>query len=154
MEKVLNMPYSRFLGIKKSSKKKYLVEMEGGLNFLNHIGVLHASALFSFAEIAGGCFLAQTFPNEERNTIPMLRGARIKFSAQVKGKIFAIVKLVQKKPEEIRETLYSKKSTRFYLDTEVFDQNEVLVFKGKFEWYVKLRQEFINQELDKDLSMN
>ena len=57
MKKVIDLPYSKLIGIELSENPEYLTEIKYNKDLRNHLNTFHASVIYSFAEISSGVFL-------------------------------------------------------------------------------------------------
>lgn len=55
--KVTELPYNKFIGIKKARDSGYLLKLDESPDYLNHLGNVHAGAQLSLAEAASGEYL-------------------------------------------------------------------------------------------------
>ncbi len=137
MKDVLKMSVSKNFGIRNSSNPDYLIERDFDPEQINHLGYIHASVIFSFAEICSGCFLAKYFPEEKETTLPLLRTIKGKYSTPAKGKLFAKAHLHNDSTSEVSFRLNMSDKVKFTIVTDVFDENDKLVFRGHFDWFVR-----------------
>ncbi|MBK7691663.1 MAG: DUF4442 domain-containing protein [Bacteroidetes bacterium] len=81
--RVLDLPFTKRLGITKSELKPYLLRLQFSNENTNHIGTIHGSASYSLAEITSGYFLNTNFADIADDTLPILRNASIKYKKVV-----------------------------------------------------------------------
>lgn len=136
---VLSLAYTKRLGIKHSSVPGFLLELPDGPNVFNHLGTVHASALYSLAEISSGYFLRANFADIADQTIPMLRGSQVKFKKSANGTLYSVVRLNGTSLKEIRNTLELKRKALFFLQVKIFNEHEEVVMLGDYEWFVTMK---------------
>jgi acyl-coenzyme A thioesterase PaaI-like protein len=55
---VISLPFNRLIGLEAGSPESgFLLSLPAGVQYTNHLGTVHASALFAVAEAASGVFL-------------------------------------------------------------------------------------------------
>ncbi len=140
---ILEMPLAVFLGIRLSSKEEKLLQLSYKDSFRNHINTFHGSVIYSLAEISTGAFLEHHFPREKETTIPVLRRSSVKYSATCHGQLFSTVSLLKVKKEDLLEKLYSTGRVIIDMQADIHDENDILVFRGRFEWFVNLKPEYL-----------
>jgi len=123
---IQEVPFNRYLGIQPSIRDGYILEMGCEKKLSNHLGTLHAGALFSLAEAASGAFLLQQFNNTALEIVPVVRKADIKYSRPVESIVYAkadfaeqsvdgvytILKERRKAVVEVKVVLYNKANER------------------------------------------
>ncbi len=137
------MPLARFLGIIESNNEKFILETSFSDNLRNHLNTFHASVIFGFAEISSGVFLEQNFKEESETTIPVVRRANVKYSSPSKGKLFSKVSILNETKEEFLERLYASGKGTLDLQANIYNENDAIVFKGQFEWFVTVKPEYL-----------
>ncbi len=140
---ILEMPLAVFLGIAMSSKEQKLLQLSYKDSFRNHINTFHGSVIYSLAEISTGVFLEKHFPREKETTIPVLRRSSVKYSAPCHGELFSIVSLINAEKEALKDVLYSTGRVIINMQADIHDENDQLVFRGRFEWFVNLKPEYL-----------
>ncbi len=134
---VLSIPFNSFIGIRLSDREGFVFMLESNENYLNHIGTVHASALFSLAESTSGQFLLSSFKDWAEGVIPVVRKTEIKFSKPAKGKVYSKASLDEKMKKRVTADLTSKGRSFIPVNIELFDEDENRIFSGTFEWYVQ-----------------
>lgn len=106
---------------------------------LNHINTLHASAIYSLAEITSGYFLNVEFPEYEHTTIPILRSSKMKYRKSCNSQLFSSASLKKITVEEIKKKLDSKKRVLLTIEVKLFDAENELKVIGDFDWLVTIK---------------
>jgi hypothetical protein len=85
MMDVTELPFNRFVGVQKcTDRANGIFQLPDHSQYLNHIGTVHASALFALAEASSGQFLAQHLVLDPNTIIPVLRRGDIKYQTSLK----------------------------------------------------------------------
>lgn len=137
--KVLEMPLTKRFGIVQSDDSNYLLKQLYDKKNLNHIDTLHASAIYSLAEITSGFFLKKIFPQYAENTIPILRSSNIKYKKACNTSLFSKAKLLGITKTEIESQLATKKKTMLTIEVKLYNEMKELVVSGEFHWFVTLK---------------
>ena len=80
------------------------LELKFKKELTNHLGSMHAGALYTLAETQSGLFLQERF-KEYKSTLPILRGTEIKYKKEAKGTVSAIAKADKESLEKFENTL-------------------------------------------------
>jgi len=103
----------------------------------NHLGSIHAGAIFTFAENASGEYLISQFPNLKDKVIPLLRESSIKYKKQALSTLRSEVSV-----DDIEKfkTMFDKKGrASVIVDVKVFDEEGDVVCEGWFKWFVSTK---------------
>lgn len=86
---VTQLPFNKFIGLERCEKEKgFLTSLPDKPEYTNHLGTVHASALFAVAEAGSGEFLFRQF-KVTADLLPVVRHAELKFRKPVKGRVSA-----------------------------------------------------------------
>jgi acyl-coenzyme A thioesterase PaaI-like protein len=138
--KIFQQPLTRILGIGYSSNYKYLLCMKANPDLLMHLGVIHASALYSFAEITNGLQLNIAFPQFAENTTPLVRTAQIKYHKVANGDLYSTAQVMHRSHEAIAAELTDHGRVQLTISVKVFNTEEKLVSSATFDWFVTLNK--------------
>jgi len=134
---VTELPYNKFIGIKKSQNNEYLLELDESPDYLNHLGNVHAGAQLSLAEAASGEYLLKLFEDSADNLIPVVRRMESKFKKPANGKIFARAKTSPDAIKLFKEELINKNHSLISVEVIIEDSNQVITMTALVEWYVQ-----------------
>ncbi len=134
--KIIDLPFNKLIGINISADKDYLLSLDDKTDYTNHLGTVHASALFSLAEATSGHFLIINFPKFGSELIPVVRQVEVKYKKPANGRINSTATLIDNTIEEIQEQLITRKRAFLKLKIELFDINKINVMTGEFNWFV------------------
>lgn len=142
MNKVIELPYSKLIGIELSENAEYLTEIKFNKDFRNHLNTFHASVIYSFAEISSGVFLKKIQNADALQSNIVLRNSSVKYKALTNSKMYAKVKVKDKTLNQLIEEIKTKNRLQIQLQVDVFDKNKVKVFQGVFEWFFTKSKNF------------
>ena len=137
--KVLDLPYSKKIGIKQSKVTDYMLQLDYNEYILNHIQTVHASASYSLAETTSGYFLQVNFTEIAAQTIPILRSSCVKYKRGGEGIIYSNAKLVGTNVKELQTLLVAKRKAIFTIQVKLYNEQKELVMTGDFEWFVSMK---------------
>lgn len=134
------IPFNRLIGIE-------LKAVEDGLgravlpyrpDLLNHIGTVHATAIFGLAEAASGCALAGIFAQVLSDVRPVATSSNISYLRKATTQLSALAKVVEP-ASELRSRLESERKVRFTVEVAVTDETGSDIASVTVEWQVSLR---------------
>lgn len=137
---IIDIPFNKLLGISAADNTDYLLQLDARKEYTNHLGTVHAAALFALAEGSGAQFLLNSFPDEMvGSVIPVLRKVEVTYKKPANGVIVSSAKLKDETIENITLQLNSKKRVLLTTTVDLFDTEIVKVFTANFEWFVVLK---------------
>lgn len=137
---VLDIPFNKFLGIQNASgEMDAIFKLELKKEYHNHLGTLHASALFALAEATSGQFLLNQFKDIQVEVIPVVRKVEVKFSKPALSIIFSKANLIDTNVPEVIHELETKKRAMIKVKVELFDDSNDKLFTSIFEWFIALK---------------
>ncbi|MGR8964206.1 PaaI family thioesterase [Rhizobium leguminosarum] len=134
------IPFNKLLGIE-------LQAVEDGLgraflphrdDLLNHIGTVHATAIYGLAEAASGCAMSGALAPMIATIRPVAASAKIDYLKAAKTALTAIGRTVEA-PSTLREMLKRDRKARFNVQVDVADANHEQVASIVVEWHVSLK---------------
>lgn len=136
---ITKVPFNEFIGIKLSKNQNYLLQLDAKPEYTNHLGTVHAAALFTLAEGSAAQFLLQSFPvNIIDNVIPVVRKVEVSYKKPTNGIIVSQAQLKNNSIEEITELLITRRKVLLTTSVNLFDESQTLIFSANFEWFVIL----------------
>ncbi len=135
--KVTELPYNKFIGIKKARDSGYLLKLDESPDYLNHLGNVHAGAQLSLAEAASGEYPLKLFEDSADSLIPVVRRLESKFKKPANGKIFARAKTSPDALKLFKEELKNKNRSLISVEVVIEDSNHVITMTALVEWFVK-----------------
>ncbi|WP_067689496.1 YiiD C-terminal domain-containing protein [Nocardia jejuensis] len=130
------VPFGRLVGtrITEVGPDRAVVEIPAGETVRNHMGTVHAGALFTAADIAGAtAFVGAAAARLHTVDRLVLRGGNDSYRKPAVGRIRAIATVDQR---ELADILAATASARFELSGKavLLDDNDVLVAKFTFDY--------------------
>jgi len=138
---VSTLPFNQHLGLRVGSANgRPAVVLRPGGHHLNHVGTVHAAAVYGLAEAASGQCLLGRFPDLVDSHVAVLRSAAVKYRrpAAADAQLRARGALDEETAVAAQEKLDAR--GRATVDVEVsVTQNDTEVFSGTFRWFVAAR---------------
>lgn len=136
---VFEIPYNKYIGLEKSSDDRYLLMLSDKVDYLNHLGTVHASALFALAEATSGFFLLNEFQGMA-DVLPVVRKVETKYKKPAQGMIFSKANFVQTDKGIILDELDARQRTLLTVSVVLYDAEQNNVMQSDFEWFVAKRK--------------
>ena len=133
---ILDLPYNQHLGLKiERCGDQEILCLEPDNRHLNHLGTIHAGAIFSLAEAVSGHALLSKLPHLRDKASAVLREAAVKYRRPATGKIRAMAEVDSREAAAFGERLESKGRGIIQISVKVLhEENEVFV--GTYSWFV------------------
>jgi hypothetical protein len=138
---IKDVPFNRYLGILPSGKKGYILEMRCDKKLSNHLGTLHAGALFSLAEATSGEFLLRQFQRPELNIIPVVRKADIKYSRPADSVVYSTAEFFDNDADEVFAGLKEKGKVIVKVNVNLFNETLERIAVSTVHWFLMLAAE-------------
>src|SRR5262245_21304750 len=121
---------------------------ERGALLINHVGTIHASALFALAEAASGEFLLRQLGEAglseggQQQVLAVLRASTVKFRkpALPNGELRASAKFADTDAAQLSALLASRGRTLVAIFVEIADAQKgggVVTMSGQFDWFLQ-----------------
>jgi acyl-coenzyme A thioesterase PaaI-like protein len=130
------IPFVKHIGIKE---KEDGLSLDLKKSVCNHVETIHAAAQFTLAETESGMHLQSLFPELEQKVIPLLREGNIKYVKPAATKIRAHSFVEEKAVEKFKLQFSRKGRALLNIRVEVRDDNDILISKAQFTWFVQAR---------------
>ena len=131
---VTAIPFNKFIGLEISDRPDYLMMLPARERFMNHIGTVHASALFALAEATSGLFLLQEF--EGRTDLgSVVRKVETRYRNPAGGAIYSAAALAGGK-EALSKDIEERGRGFINVVVDLFDADKKPVMRSEFEWFV------------------
>lgn len=133
------VPFARFIGVKidevgPGTARTSLVQRD---EVSNHIGSMHAGAMFTLGEAASGGALAGGFADILSKCRPVAANAEIAYLKIAKGALTATAHIDGELPE-IRAELAQVGKVRFPVAVSIIDAEGHEVVSMRVEWHVRM----------------
>ena len=123
--------FVKHLGIKREGGS-FILEPKKEL--LNHIGSIHAGALYTLAESQSGLCLMENFA--EFKAKALLRSSSVKYKAEAKSKLLASCHIDSKDKEKFVIQLEKRGKALIDVTVIIQDCNKQPVLQATFSWFV------------------
>jgi uncharacterized protein (TIGR00369 family) len=132
------VPFAGFLGIAYDSVSPghAVLRLPDDPAKHNHIGTLHAGALFSLAESASGLCMMATVAERLSGVTPLAARAEITYRKVARGDVTATAR-VDAPVEEILATLDSVGKVRFAVEVELADDSGEVCAEVTVDWHLR-----------------
>jgi len=130
---ILKIPFVEFIGIKRVGNN---LSLEFSNNLKNHIGTIHASAIFALTETQSGLYLQELYPQYENSIIPLLRSSSFKFKNATTKNITAIAWIDESIKSKFIKNLNTKGKAIVKVFVEINDSDKRIVAIGEFDWFI------------------
>jgi hypothetical protein len=142
MMDVTELPFNRFVGVQKcTDRANGIFQLPGLSQYLNHLGTVHASALFALAEASSGQFLAQHLVLDPNTIIPVLRRGDIKYRKPAMGVVYSKGTFEPDDWDHFHETFDRKRRALISFGIEILNQDDVTVALASYEWFIAERKD-------------
>ena len=142
MKDVTELPFNRFIGLELSpSQPDRLLTLPAAPQYLNHVGTVHASALYSLAEASSGHFLASHLMLPRDSILPLLRKGEIKYRKPAIGEVFSRGIHDSATWTAFHSTYERKRRAIISFVIELHTADEGLVARADFDWFVTEKAE-------------
>jgi acyl-coenzyme A thioesterase PaaI-like protein len=131
-----SLPFNALIGLEMATEEGFLCALSDDLKYTNHLGTVHASALFSLAENSAGYFIALILPEFEEAFVPVLRKSEVKYKKPAIGRILSKAALIDQSADHIKQTLITKNKALFSTTVDLYNLQNEVVFQGTFDWFV------------------
>nr|WP_319266689.1 DUF4442 domain-containing protein [uncultured Draconibacterium sp.] len=133
----MDIPLNKHAGLEKMPKStEYIFSMPPDEKLLNHLGTLHAGALFILAEATSGEFLLEEFKTIANKVVPVVRKAAIKFSKPANGIVYSKAEYLNTDKKEVLIELKNKKWAIVNVRVELYNESRERVFTSVFCWFI------------------
>lgn len=134
------VPFNGFLGIQESAEEGYILELAIKDNISNHLGTMHAGALFSLAEATSGEFLLRQFHNSELAIIPVVRKVDIKYSRPAESVVYSTADFVGNSTDEVYAGLREKGKVIVNVKVELYNETHERTAVSNIHWFLALAE--------------
>ena len=137
---IQEVPFNRSLGIKPSARDGYILEMGYDKKLSNHLGTLHAGALFTLAEAASGAFLLEQFQNTDLDIVPVVRKGENKYSRPAESTVYASADYAEQSADAVYSALKERGKAVVEVKVELYNEAHERTVVASIHWFLTLVQ--------------
>lgn len=138
--KTIEVPFNRLLDLQKAEgNNEFLLCLDANANHMNHLGTIHAGALYTLAEASSGEFLLRTFDEISHSVVSLVRKSEVRFRKTATGEIRSKAGFVDQVEQDVIMALETKNRTFIKVKVDLFDKDNSCVFSSVFEWFLTIR---------------
>ncbi len=131
---VTAIPFNKFIGLATADDERYVLMLPEGGQFLNHVGTVHASALFALAEATSGVRIMNELGGRD-DLGAVVRKVETKYRNPAQGAVYSTAVLVEDKALLLAEI--DERGRGFaHITVDLFDAAAKPVARFEFEWFV------------------
>ncbi len=102
---------------------------------LNHVGTVHAAALFGLGEASSGAIVLAAFgASQTDGIVPLAASASITYRKPARGELRGVASLDQATQQRVRSDMQSNGKARFSVPVEIRDADGTVVAEMVVEW--------------------
>ena len=132
---ITSIPFVKHIGITQSNETT--LSLTNHKTVHNHIGTMHAAALYALAETQSGLFLQNTFRSQSDNVLPLLRHSSIKYKHPAESTVYAKAYADTDTLEKFEKQFAHKGRATITVQVELSDADGQTVLIGEFGWFVQ-----------------
>ncbi len=132
---IFEIPFFKKVGLQQDADGNLM--LDGDVSYHNHLGTIHASALFTLVEAASGAGLMQQFPELLGKVAPVVRDSHIKFKKPAKTAVTAYPSISDEAVEKFKRQFERKNRAPITVDVVAKDTNGTVVCIGSFHWFIQ-----------------
>jgi acyl-coenzyme A thioesterase PaaI-like protein len=131
---VTAIPFNKLIGLETSDDGRYLLMLPAGGQFLNHVGTVHASALFALAEATSGmAMLGELGARDDLGAV--VRKVETKYRNPARGAVYSAAALTEE-PSSLLAEIDARGRGFAHITVDLFDGDGKLVMRSEFEWFI------------------
>ena len=136
--RVTDLALNRMLGLRAApAGSGAVLEMAEAELLLNHLGTIHAGALFALAEASSAAFLLDELPQIAEGTFAALRSSETKFRRPGRGRLRSVAKFEEGDAAAVATELAGRGRAIVAVGVELMDEEGALVMSGRFGWFLQ-----------------
>ena len=135
---IQEVPFNRFLGIQASAKEGYILELANNDHLSNHLGTMHAGALFSLAEATSGEYLLRQFQSSDLDIIPVVRKVDIKYSRPAESVVYSTAEFAENSADEVYAGLKERRKVIIKVKVELYNERHERIAGSNIHWFLAL----------------
>jgi acyl-coenzyme A thioesterase PaaI-like protein len=138
---ITDIAFNRLIGLQREpAGGKFSVSLPASSLYHNHLGIVHAAALFAVAEAASGDWMLTRFGGRAAEFVAVVRRAEMKYRKPARGKILGRARADDAAARELEAGFATKRMMLFTLVAEVFDESGAHNLTASIEWFITRRE--------------
>ncbi|WP_176962565.1 PaaI family thioesterase [Mariprofundus sp. NF] len=133
--KITDLPFNRFIGIDKRGENVGLTKHD---RLLNHVGSLHAAALYGLAEAATGDWIIEHLMAHYPDALALAREGNIKYKRPAAEDCHAVVDVDQMAVEKCLSMLQRRGQGTLMISVQILS-GDTLIATAAFKWWFSLK---------------
>ena len=134
---ILELPFNQHIGLKLTQHEgQEVICLEPDAYHRNHVGTIHAGALYSLAEAASGHALLNRIDLKPDETTAVLRSAKVKYRKPATERLIALASVDESTVSACAQQLEAKGRAFIDVHVRVLSGENDEVFAGEFSWFV------------------
>lgn len=131
--RVSDLPFNKHIGIQDNNG---VVTIPVKDLHMNHLGTVHATAIYGVAEAGSGQFIIENFGDEFPEALAVARIGTVKYKSAAREDILAEVTNSKPDPHEALDRLRQKGTAKIAVEVSVHSNNEIVAI-ATFDWFIK-----------------
>ena len=133
---VTKLPFNHLIGIELGDPgSDFLISLPDDVKYTNHLGTVHASALFAVAEAASGLFLLRHF-GADAGLVPVVRRVEAKFRKPGRGRVSARALVAPEEPSRWSAGLSRRGRVVASVPIEVVGSDGETAVSATIDWFI------------------
>lgn len=133
---ITQIPFHSLLGVERSSQEGFVFSLPNDEKYTNHLGIVHASALASLAEITSGECLLSLSKNLSYEIVPVVGRLEIRYKNRAEGAVHSRYLLTDEEHEAFNRRLESRGKATLAVEVEVCDSEGTQALTGTVGYIV------------------
>jgi acyl-coenzyme A thioesterase PaaI-like protein len=121
--------------LKEWSSKEVRISMDCHRGVKNHVGSIHAGALFTLGETCAGLLIVRNFSFGEFR--PLMTDINVKFTKQARGPIYGSCELSAPQLKKVKAALAKNEFPLLPMETFLFNEKDESIATVKTTWQIK-----------------
>ncbi len=131
--RVSDLPFNKHIGIQD---RNGVVTIPVKDLHMNHLGTVHATAIYGVAEAGSGRFIIENFGYEFPDALAVTRIGTVKYKSAAREDIMAEVTDSKPHPHQALDRLRQKGAAKIAVEVSVHSNNEIVAI-ATFDWFIK-----------------
>lgn len=137
---ILELPFNEHVGLTKGEYEgAEVICLDPQRHHENHLGTIHASALYALAEAASGYVLLHLDAIDPEQALAVLRSATIKYRRPAEGRVMAVANLEDHAVDKFRQQLSQRGRALLPIGVRILDRERQEILTGTLDWFVNRR---------------